>query len=85
MGRGRPSKITDTRLLIELLLYPDRGVFTSEIAKSVDVSPQTVRERMRSLEDDGLVDIQDLDAGSLYRLTDDGVEHISTVLRDEFS
>ena len=83
MGRGRPAKVSDDRFLIELLVRPDRAVFTSEIAKDLPVEAQTVRERMRGLEEDGLVEVQELDGGNLYRLTDSGIEHISTLLRSE--
>jgi len=84
MGRGRPQAVSDERLLIELLIYPDRGVFTSELADHLDVSNQTIRDRMRELEDRGHVEISELDAGNLYRLNSDGMAYVRQLLREQF-
>jgi len=84
MGRGRPEIVSDERLLIELLIYPDRGVFTSELADQLNVSNQTIRDRMRDLKDQGYVEISELDAGNLYRLNADGMAYVRKLLRDQF-
>jgi len=84
MGRGRPSKVSDERLLIELLLHPDRAVFTSQISDKLPVSSQTVRDRMDTLAEQSWVEIEELDGGNLYRLTDDGLCHVATLLRDQY-
>jgi len=84
MTRGRPSKVSDERLLIELLVHPDRAVFTSQISDELPVSSQTVRDRMNSLANESLVEIEELDGGNLYRLTDQGLCHIATLLRDQY-
>lgn len=84
MGRGRPQSVSDERLLIELLIYPDRGVFTSELADQLDVSNQTIRDRMRDLEAQGYVEISELDAGYLYKLSGDGMAYLRDVLREKF-
>jgi Mn-dependent DtxR family transcriptional regulator len=84
MARGRPKSVSDDRLLVELLLHPDRAVFTSEIADAVEVSNQTVRERMNSLADDGYVEISDVSGGKLYRLSETGMTYLRELLRSQF-
>jgi Mn-dependent DtxR family transcriptional regulator len=85
MGRGRPPTITDDRLLVEILLHSDRRVFSSELAGELPVSNQTVRDRMAELETEGYVNIERLDGGNLYLLSDDGVERLTTLLREEIT
>jgi predicted transcriptional regulator len=84
MGRGRPRAVSDDRVLIELLLYHDRAVFTSEVADVCNVTPQTIRERMSDLADDGYVDITELDSGNLYRLTENGYDYLRELLREDY-
>jgi Mn-dependent DtxR family transcriptional regulator len=84
MVRGRDKKAGDERYLIELLIHPNRGVFTSELAESLNVSDQTVRNRMRELAEKDYVKVEDLDAGNLYQLDDDGLEYLRDLLRDHF-
>jgi len=59
-------------------------VFTSQISDELPVSSQTVRDRMNSLANESLVEIEELDGGNLYRLTDQGLCHIATLLRDQY-
>jgi len=85
MGRGRPPSVSDERLLIELLLRPGRGVLSSEVVESVDVTNQTVRTRMADLEAEGLVEVSEPTAGRLlYRLSEEGRAAIGADLRDHF-
>jgi predicted transcriptional regulator len=84
MARGRPESIGDDRLLIELLIHTDRAVFTSELADELDVTNQTIRERMKSLRDEGKVVIKEMGSGNLYRLSDDGKAYLRELLRSEF-
>jgi len=84
MARGRPESIGDDRLLIELLIHTDRAVFTSELADELDVTNQTVRDRMESLSDEGKVVIEDIGSGNLYRLSGDGTAYLRNLLRSEF-
>jgi predicted ArsR family transcriptional regulator len=81
MGRGRPQAVSDERLLLEILLIPDRGTFASELANEMPVGKQTVRDRMRELEEEGAVEIKALDGGNLYRLSDDGLDRMAAELR----
>jgi predicted ArsR family transcriptional regulator len=84
MARGRPESVGDDRLLIELLLHTDRAVFTSELASELDVTNQTIRERMESLSDAEKVVIDEVGSGNLYRLSDDGKAYLRELLRSEF-
>jgi len=84
MARGRPESVGDDRLLIELLLHTDRAVFTSELADELDVTNQTIRERMESLSDAEKVVIDEVGSGNLYRLSDDGNAYLRELLRSEF-
>ena len=84
MARGRPESIGDDRLLIELLIHTDRAVFTSEVADQLDVTNQTIRERMESLSDEGKVVIEEVGSGNLYRLSGDGKAYLRELLRSEF-
>lgn len=83
--RGRPPEVSDDRLLAELLLQPDRAVYSGEIANHVDVGQESVRQRLRTLEDDGLVQIDELESHNIYRLTPEGYEHVSSVVRAALS
>lgn len=85
MGRGRPSEVSDERLLIELLLYPDRAILTSQLKENLPVTAQTVRQRMRELERSGYVEIEEMDGGNLYRITMEGLVYISKRLRSDYS
>ena len=84
MTRGRPESVSDDRLLLELLIYPDRAVFTSELSDELDVTNQTVRERMEELHDEGKVSIDSVGNGNLYRLTDEGKQYIRGLLRSDY-
>jgi predicted ArsR family transcriptional regulator len=84
MARGRPESIGDDRLLIELLIHTDRAVFTSELADELDVTNQTIRERMESLSDAEKVIIDEVGSGNLYRLSEDGNAYLRELLRSEF-
>lgn len=84
MPRGRPQAVDDDRLLIELLIHPDRAVFTPEVADAVDVTNQTIRERMSELEQEGLVEIREVSGGNLYRLSEDGMAYLRELLRSDY-
>ena len=84
MARGRPESVGDDRLLIELLIHTDRAVFTSQLADELDVTNQTIRERMKSLSDEGKVVIEDVGSGNLYRLSGDGKAYLRRLLRSKF-
>jgi DNA-binding IscR family transcriptional regulator len=85
MSRGQPPKVTENRILLEILLQPDRAVFSGEIADNVDVSRERVRQLLRGLSDNGLVEITDAGNQNVYRLTDDGYAQLADVLRTKIS
>jgi DNA-binding IscR family transcriptional regulator len=85
MSRGQPPKVTENRILLEILLQPDRAVFSGEIADNVDVSRERVRQLLRGLSDNGLVEITDAGNQNVYRLTDDGYAQLADVLRAKIS
>lgn len=84
MTRGRPRSVSDERLLVELLIHPDRAVFTTELADIIDVENQTIRDRMKNLEQEGYVKIDDVSGVKLYRLTEEGMTYLRELLRSEF-
>lgn len=82
MTRGRTPAVTRERILLEILLEPDRAVFPSEIAANVDVGAERVRQLCRDLSDDGLISVEQLPNGNIYRLTDAGLERLAPLLRE---
>ena len=84
MARGRTPSVSDERLLIEILIHQDRMVMAGEIADQVDVTNQTIRDRMVELEDQGRVEHERVSNRYLYRLTDDGLSSLRTSLRDHY-
>jgi len=74
--------VTRKRILLEILLEPDRAVFPSEIAANVDVGTERVRQLCRDLADDGLISVEQLPNGNIYRLTDSGLARLAPQLRD---
>jgi predicted ArsR family transcriptional regulator len=85
MGRGRKPTVSDDRLLLEILLQPDRAVYSGEVADNVDIGQEAVRKRFRSLEEDGLVEVTELESHNIYRITEDGYEQLAKSLRDTIS
>jgi len=84
MARGRTPAVSDERLLIEILLHQDRMVIAGEIADQVDVTNQTIRDRMTELENQGRVEHERVSNRYLYGLTDDGLSSLKTLLWDHY-
>jgi len=83
MGRGRKASASDERILLELLLQPDRAVFTAEIADQLPIDKERVRQKMEEFsEEEGWVHIDEVSGRNLYRMTSRGNEHLSSVLRN---
>jgi len=82
MGRGRTPSVSDTRLLLEILLCRDRAVFGAEIADHVGLSNERVRQRMSELDERDLVETNQVSNRNLYRLTDAGLNDLSEALRE---
>lgn len=84
MARGRTPSVSDERLLIEILIHQDRMVMAGEIAEAVDVTNQTIRERMVDLEDQDRVEREQVSNRNLYRLTEDGQDYLTSILRKRY-
>lgn len=82
MGRGRNPSVTDSRLLLELLLARDRAVFVAELADQVPLTQERVRQLMTDLESRGLVEQNMVSNRNLYRLSDAGLDLLAEDLRD---
>lgn len=81
MGRGRKATVTDTQILLEILLNRDRAVFAGEIAAELPVTSERVRQLLDDLEDEGYVTISKVSSRNIYRLTRAGHDHLASELR----
>jgi len=52
---GRSKRVEDTEILREIASHPDPVVTAPELADRLDYSADGIRNRLRTLEDDGLV------------------------------
>lgn len=82
MGRGRKRKVSDDRLLLELLLH-DGPAFASDIEPHVDLGQQQIRDRLNELADGELIGKREAAGRNLYELTVAGWDEISSRLRAE--
>jgi len=82
MTRGRDPSVSQTRVLLELLLHPDRAVYTGEVAEYLPVGTERTRQLLAELAADGLIDITDVRGRNVHRLTDAGLNHLRSELRD---
>jgi predicted ArsR family transcriptional regulator len=82
MARGRKPSTSETRVLLELLLTPNRAVFTGEIADELPIDTERVRQIMSDLDDAGYVETKKVSGRNLYRLTDKGHEKLAEELRE---
>ena len=83
MGRGRNAAVSDTRVLLEILLERDRAVFGAEIAENLPISKERVRQILANLEEEEFVEIEQISGRNIYRLTDEGFEHLAEELREQ--
>lgn len=82
MGRGRDPTVSKIRVMLEILLHQDRAVFGREIADNLPIGLERTSQILKELEKDGCVQIKQVSNRNLYRLTDQGLERLSTKLRD---
>jgi len=83
MTRGRDPSVSRTRVLVELLLHPDRAIYTGEVAEQLLVGTERTRQLLGDLEADGLIAITDVRGRNVHRLTDDGLDNLRSELREE--
>jgi len=82
---GPKKKVSDTRLLFEILASEERSVLAAEIQSNVPLGTvQAVRDRLNALADeDGYVAIKSVSNRNLYRLTHEGREKVILEVRDK--
>jgi predicted ArsR family transcriptional regulator len=84
MGRGRKSSVSENRVLLEILLNRDRAVFASEIAEELPVGKERVRQILKTAAAEDRVQKESVSGRNLYRLSDDGFDHLAAALRAQF-
>jgi predicted transcriptional regulator len=82
MGRGDSKKVSDERILLEMLINPDPGVYASEIAEQVDLTRPRVDGRLKDLEDEGLVHLKEASNRNLWWLTPEGGDRVKSAARE---
>jgi len=82
---GPKRKVSDTRLLFELLASKDRSVLAAEVQSNVELSTvQSVRDRLNSLaESTDYVAVKSISNRNMYQLTDAGREKVTTEIRKQ--
>jgi len=84
-ARGRPTKASDNRLLLELLLHEDDIVTTKDIQQHIDLTPQQIRNRMKELDAAGLITLKSGGSQNFYLLTEFGKSELAEELRERLS
>lgn len=75
---GRSKKVDDKDILKAIAVCPDPVVTAPELAEQIDYSVDGMRNRLRELEDDGLVKSRGVGARAvIWWLTTDGREYLS--------
>jgi predicted transcriptional regulator len=72
--RGRKPTVDDRTLLIHIAVTPDPFVSTSELADFYGMSTQGMGQRLRDLEDRGLIRSKKAGSGNAWFLSRDGQE-----------
>jgi predicted transcriptional regulator len=80
---GPKPKVSDDRLLLELLVSENRAVFAGQVQENVNLDTiQGVRDRLNDLcNDTPYVVKKEVSGRNLYSLTDEGRDHIVKQLR----
>jgi hypothetical protein len=83
-GRGRKRKVSDERLLFEVLVAEGDAVFATEVQGHVALeSVQGVRDRLNELVDGSEhLGRRKVSGRNLYSLTAAGRDHVLGVIRD---
>lgn len=81
MARGRNSSASDARVLLEFLLHDNKQLFLSQVAETLPIGKERVRQILENLEDEGYVNVTRR-ASNLYKLSDDGFEYLAAELRE---
>jgi len=83
MSRPGPKrKVSDLRLLFEVMVADRGAVFAAEITDQVDLkTTQGVRDRLNDLADGPYLDLETVANRNLYRLTDQGQKYLNEEIR----
>jgi len=82
MGRGDSKKVSDDRILLEMLINPDPGVYASEIAEQIELTRVGVDTRLKELEDENFVHRKEASNRNLWWLTPEGGERVKDAARE---
>ena len=76
MRRGESTKVSNDRILLEILINPGPGMYASEVAERIDITRVAVDARLKELEDEGLVNRKRASNRNLWWLTPRGGEQV---------
>lgn len=85
MGKPGPKpKVSDLRLLLELLAQNSDAILAREIEPFVDVGLQQTRDRLNDLvESTDYVEVREVSNRNLYKLTETGRDYLIGELRGD--
>lgn len=81
MDRGRPSKVSEDRLLVELHLVTTPA-FASDVAENIQIGTQQTRDKLNKMSEADYVSKREASGRNLYDLTDAGENHVAKLIRD---
>jgi predicted ArsR family transcriptional regulator len=84
MVRGRKPVVSDNRLLLEVFIAAT-PVFVSDVREHVPIGTEAVRQRLRKLEEEDLIEVQRSNDVSIYRVSESGLSQLTEHLRAEIS
>ena len=85
MGSTGPDRtVTDDRILIEFIIRQDPAFFPREFQDQFDLTTQQLRNRLKMLEAEGLVESKKVSNRLLYWITDEGYKQAATAVRENF-
>ena len=84
---GPKRKVSDLRLLFEVMVVDDGAVFAAQLDETVPLdSTQGIRDRLNELAaDTDMLELQKVGQRNLYRLTDSGRERVLEKVRSLLS
>lgn len=76
------KSVSDERILLEFLLSSDNAFFTSEFEGPIPLTRQQIQNRLRDMEEKGLVASKKASNRNIWWITDEGVKRVSRAARD---
>jgi len=81
--RGPKPKVSDERLLLELLARDSDATLAREIEPAIDLGLQQTRDRLNDLASETeYVSFRKVSNRNLYRLTEPGRDHLIDIMRE---